>query len=177
MSAEGAPERKTCRVSSDLVRRRRWLAEWLAGGGAQKMAAMRDRFEQQILRQVELTRVNSGQVARTPNTSNIIFECIEGEALVIALDLKGISVSTGAACSSGAVEPSHVLTAMGLTSGEARASIRFSLGKQTSEEDLAFVLDQLPATVAKLRELSPVWNRTGLDLLVPSLEKFFCESA
>ena len=132
--------------------------EWLGGGGAEKMAGMRDRFENHILRQVELTRANSGRVARTPNTSNIVFECIEGEALVIALDLKGISVSTGAACSSGAVEPSHVLTAMGLTSGEARASIRFSLGKQTSEEDLAFVLEQLPATVSKLRELSPLWS-------------------
>ena len=132
--------------------------EWLAVGGAEKMATMRDRFENRILRQVELTRVNSGRVARTPNTSNIIFECIEGEALVIALDLKGISVSTGAACSSGAVEPSHVLVAMGLTSGEARASIRFSLGKQTIEDDLEFVLERLPATVTKLRELSPVWS-------------------
>ncbi len=131
---------------------------WLAAGEAEKMAAMRDRFENEVLRKVELARVNSGRAARTPNTSNIVFECIEGEALVIALDLKGISVSTGAACSSGAVEPSHVLTAMGLTSGEARASIRFSLGKQTSEDDLAFVLDRLPATVAKLRELSPVWS-------------------
>jgi cysteine desulfurase len=131
---------------------------WLDGSGVEKMAAMRDRFENRILRQVELTRVNSGGIARTPNTSNIVFECIEGEALVIALDLKGISVSTGAACSSGAVEPSHVLTAMGLTSGEARASIRFSLGKQTSEDDLEFVLEQLPATVAKLRELSPLWS-------------------
>ncbi len=138
--------------------------EWLAGGGAEKMAAMRDRFESHILRQVELTRANSGRVARTPNTSNIVFECIEGEALVIALDLKGISVSTGAACSSGAVEPSHVLTAMGLTSGEARASIRFSLGKQTSEEDLAFVLEQLPATVTKLRELSPLWKKAVSSL-------------
>ena len=139
--------------------------EWLAGGGAAKMAAMRDRFEGEILRQVELTRVNSGAVARTPNTTNIVFECIEGEALVIALDLKGISVSTGAACSSGAVEPSHVLTAMGLTSAEARASLRFSLGKQTSEDDLAFVLEQLPATVAKLRQLSPVWNGAKIHLV------------
>jgi cysteine desulfurase len=138
--------------------------EWLASGGAEKMAAMRDRFESHILRQVESTRANSGRVKRTPNTSNIVFECIEGEALVIALDLKGISVSTGAACSSGAVEPSHVLTAMGLTSGEARASIRFSLGKQTSEEDLAFVLEQLPATVTKLRELSPVWRKAVSSL-------------
>jgi cysteine desulfurase len=132
--------------------------EWLAGGGAEKMATMRDRFETTVLRQVERTRVNSGGVARTPNTANIVFECIEGEALVIALDLKGIAVSTGSACSSGAVEPSHVLTAMGLAPSEARASLRFSLGKQTSEEDLEFVLDQLPETVAKLRELSPVWN-------------------
>jgi len=136
-------------------------SEWIASGGAEKMAAMRDRFERQILKEVEATRVNSGAVARTPNTSNIVFDCIEGEALVIALDLKGVSVSTGAACSSGAVEPSHVLTAMGLTPDQARASIRFSLGKQTTEDDLDFVLEQVPAAVAKLRELSPVWKKAS----------------
>ena len=136
-------------------------SEWLAGGGAEKMAAMRDRFERRILDEVEATRANSGAVARTPNTSNIVFDCIEGEALVIALDLKGVSVSTGAACSSGAVEPSHVLTAMGLTPDQARASIRFSLGKQTSEDDLDFVLEQAPAAVAKLRELSPLWKKAS----------------
>jgi cysteine desulfurase len=135
--------------------------EWLANGGDVQMAAMRDRFEQTILARVERTRVNSGNAPRTPNTSNIIFECIEGEALVIALDLKGISVSTGAACSSGAIEPSHVLTAMGLTADEARASIRFSLGKQTTEEDVEFVLERVPETVGRLRELSPVWNRVN----------------
>jgi len=132
--------------------------EWLADGGDKKMAAMRDRFEKTIRGQVERTRVNSGGAPRTPNTANIIFECIEGEALVIALDLKGVSVSTGAACSSGAIEPSHVLTAMGLTGEEARASIRFSLGKQTREEDLDFVLERVPETVTRLRELSPVWK-------------------
>lgn len=132
--------------------------EWLAEGGDKKMAAMRDRFEKTILGCVERTRVNSGSASRTPNTSNIIFDCIEGEALVIALDLKGVSVSTGAACSSGAIEPSHVLTAMGLTPDEARASIRFSLGKQTTEEDLSFVLERVPETVTRLRELSPVWK-------------------
>ena len=136
-------------------------SEWLAGGGAEKMAAMRDRFERRILDEVEATRANSGAVARTPNTSNIVFDCIEGEALVIALDLKGVSVSTGAACSSGAVEPSHVLTAMGLTPDQARASIRFSLGKQTSEDDLDFVLEQAPAAVAKLRQLSPLWKKAS----------------
>lgn len=132
--------------------------EWLASGGDRKMAAMRDRLEDTILNRVERTRVNSGSAPRTPNTSNIVFECIEGEALVIALDLKGVSVSTGAACSSGAIEPSHVLTAMGLSGEDARASIRFSLGKQTTEEDIEFVLEKVPETVARLRELSPVWN-------------------
>jgi cysteine desulfurase len=137
--------------------------EWLASGGDKKMAAMRDRFEKTILGKVERARVNSGDAPRTPSTSNIIFECIEGEALVIALDLKGVSVSTGAACSSGAIEPSHVLTAMGLSGEEARASIRFSLGKQTTEEDLDFVLERVPETVGRLRELSPVWNEKLLS--------------
>ena len=133
--------------------------EWLASGGDCEMAKMRDRLEKTILQRVECTRVNSGGASRTPNTSNIVFECIEGEALVIALDLKGVSVSTGAACSSGAIEPSHVMTAMGLSGEEARASIRFSLGKQTTEEDIDFVLERVPETVARLRELSPIWNR------------------
>jgi len=137
--------------------------DWLAAGGDQEMAAMRDRLERTIIERVERTRVNSGNAPRTPNTSNVIFECIEGEALVIALDLKGLSVSTGAACSSGAIEPSHVLTAMKLTPDEARASIRFSLGKQTTDEDIDFVLERVPETVARLRELSPVWNEKLLS--------------
>ncbi len=132
--------------------------ESLANGCDREMAAMRDRLEQTILQRIERTRVNSGGAPRTPNTSNIVFECIEGEALVIALDLKGVSVSTGAACSSGAIEPSHVLTAMGLSGEDARASIRFSLGKQTTEEDIDSVLERVPGTVARLRELSPVWS-------------------
>ncbi len=77
---------------------------------------------------------------RVPNTTNIYFDGIDGEALVIALDLKGLAVSTGAACSSGAIEPSHVLTAMGLRPDRAKASIRFSLGKQNTSEDIDFAL-------------------------------------
>jgi cysteine desulfurase len=106
---------------------------------------------------LEGTRVNSAAAARVPNTSSIVFDGIEGEAFVIAMDLKGISVSTGAACSSGAIEPSHVLTAMGLTPEEAHASIRFSLGKQNTEEEVEYVLARVPEVVEKLRELSPVW--------------------
>ncbi len=133
--------------------------EWLASGGAQKMAAMRDRLEKGILERVELATVNSGCVERTPNTTNIVFECIEGEAFVIAMDLKGVSVSTGAACSSGAIEPSHVLTAMGLTPDQARGSIRFSIGKTNTEDEIDFVLERVPEVVTKLRELSPVWKK------------------
>jgi cysteine desulfurase len=131
--------------------------EWLAEGGDARMSALRDRLEQGICAAVEGTRVNAGAAARVPNTSNILFDGIEGEGFVIAMDLKGISVSTGAACSSGTTEPSHVLTAMGLSGDQARASIRFSLGKQNTAEEVEYVLEQLPAVVAKLRELSPAW--------------------
>src|SRR5437660_5294641 len=123
------------------------------------MAAMRDRLERELL-EIEATGLNGEGAPRVPNTTNIYFEHIEGDALVIALDLKGLAVSTGAACSSGAIEPSHVLTAMGLTADRARASIRFSLGKQNTNDDIEFALSLIPATVARLRELSPVYNRT-----------------
>ena len=106
--------------------------------------------------------MNSGAAQRVPNTSNILFEGIEGEGFVIAMDLKGISVSTGAACSSGSTEPSHVLTAMGLTAEEARASIRFSLGKQNTAEEVDYLLTQIPEVVSKLRELNPAWTAKHL---------------
>ena len=125
------------------------------------MASLRDRLERTILDRVERACVNSGNVTRTPNTTNIVFDCIEGEAMVIALDLKGVSVSTGAACSSGAIEPSHVLTAMGLSGEQARASIRFSLGKQTTEEEIDFVAERVPEVVSRLRELSPMWPQVA----------------
>ena len=123
------------------------------------MSRMRDRLEQTILSQVESTSVNGQGAPRVPNTSSIYFECIEGEALVIALDLKGVAVSTGAACSSGAIEPSHVLTAMGMSPERARGSLRFSLGKQNTPEDVDFALSLLKDSVGRLRELSPVYKR------------------
>src|SRR5437667_288115 len=103
--------------------------------------------------------VNGDGAPRVPNTTNIHFDHIEGEALVIALDLKGLAVSTGAACSSGALEPSHVLVAMGLRPDQARASLRFSLGKQNTTEDVEFAIGLIPSTVTRLRELSPVYNK------------------
>ncbi len=126
-----------------------------------KMAAARDRLERELL-EIEATGLNGEGAPRVPNTTNIYFDGIEGEALVIALDLKGLAVSTGAACSSGAIEASHVLTAMGLRPDRAKASIRFSLGKQNTPEDVEFALGLIPETVARLRELSPVWAGAGV---------------
>src|SRR5579872_3670776 len=125
-------------------------------GDNKKISALRDRLQQGILAQVEDATVNGEGAPRVPNTTNIYFDHIEGEAMVISLDLKGLAVSTGAACSSGAIEPSHVLTAMGLRPDRARASIRFSLGKQNTEEEIDIALALVPEAVARLRELSPV---------------------
>jgi len=130
--------------------------EWFRSGGVTQMTALRDRLEQGICRNVPGASVNGGLAPRTPNTSNIAFPGVEGEGFVIAMDLQGVAVSTGAACSSGATEPSHVLVAMGLTE-QARGSIRFSLGKQNTAEEVDIVLDMVPAVVRKLRELSPAW--------------------
>jgi len=128
-------------------------------GDGQKMAAMRDRLEQGILGQVQEAGVNGEGATRAPNTTNLHFDHIDGEAVVIALDLKGLAVSTGAACSSGAIEPSHVLIAMGLRAEQARASIRFSLGKQTTDADIDFALELVPETIARLRAISPKYNK------------------
>jgi cysteine desulfurase len=134
--------------------------ETMAGGDPDQISRLRDRLEHTILHQVAGTGVNGEGAPRVPNTSSIYFDGIEGEALVIALDLKGLAVSTGAACSSGAIEPSHVLTAMGMPPERARGSLRFSLGKQNTEEDVEFALSMIPPTVARLRDLSPIYNKT-----------------
>lgn len=130
----------------------------------EKSSELRDRLEQGILAQVEDAGVNGEHAPRVPNTTNIYFDYIDGEALVIALDLKGLAVSTGAACSSGAIEPSHVLTAMGVRPDRARASIRFSLGKQNTAEEIDLALALVPETLARLRELSPVSRKTVISI-------------
>jgi cysteine desulfurase len=129
----------------------------LERGDDKKMAGARDRLERELL-EIEATGLNGEGAPRVPNTTNIYFDGIDGEALVIALDLKGLAISTGAACSSGAIEPSHVLTAMGLSRDRAKASIRFSLGKQNSEEDIGFAMATVRETVSRLRQLSPVYR-------------------
>src|SRR5256886_13918559 len=126
---------------------------------AQRVSALRDELERELLARIPHSRPNASGVPRTPNTTNITFPGIEGEALIIALDVKGLACSTGAACSSGAVEPSHVLTAIGLAPEEARASIRFSLGRHTTPAEIAAALEIVPAAVAQLRELSPAYQK------------------
>jgi len=128
----------------------------LRTGTIDRVAALRDRLEQGVLARVEHCAVNAGSVPRVPNTTNLQFDYLEGEALVIALDLKGLAVSGGSACMSGASEPSHVLTSMGLLTNSARASLRFSLTKLNIDADVDAALEIVPAAVSRLRELAPV---------------------
>ena len=122
---------------------------------AARVGALRDRLERGLLDRVPHTWVNGARAPRVPNTSNLTFPFIEGEAMVIALDLKGIACSTGAACSSGAVEPSHVLLALGLPPEDARATLRLSLGRQTTMDEIDFALETIPPVIERLRQLSP----------------------
>jgi len=121
---------------------------------AEHLAALRDRLENTILDRIPGTGINGSRWNRAPNTSNIYFDGIDGEAMVIALDLRGFAVSTGAACSSGALTPSHVLTAIGLSEDRARASMRFSLGRGNSVEQVDALADAIGASVAHLRRIS-----------------------
>ena len=121
---------------------------------AARVSALRDRLEAGILRDVPGTLVNGTRDARVPNTTNISFERVEAESLLIALDLEGIAVSTGSACSSGTLEPSHVLKAMGLPSHRTQNSLRFSLGMFSTQEEVDRVVEVLPKLVEKLRGLT-----------------------
>lgn len=129
--------------------------ECLADGTVERVAALRDRLEQGILR-IAGTGVNGAGAPRAANTTNIHFDHVEGEALVIALDLKGVAVSGGSACHSGSTEPSHVLMAMGLDKNAARASLRFSLLRTATEADVDYALRVVPEAVEHLRAISPV---------------------
>jgi cysteine desulfurase len=124
-----------------------------------RIAALRDRLENGLLERVPYARVNGSRTHRTPNTTNLTFPFVEGEAMVIALDLMGIACSTGAACSSGAVKPSHVLMAIGLVPEDARATLRLSLGHQTTSQEIDYALDTIPPVIDRLRQLSPTYKK------------------
>lgn len=127
-----------------------------------RLRSLRDRLERGLIFRVPQSWINGAKAPRTPNTTNITVPFIEGESMVIALDLKGIACSTGAACSSGAVEPSHVLTALGLAPEDARATLRLSLGHQTTDEEIDRALDTIPPVIERLRQLSPTYKKPAI---------------
>jgi cysteine desulfurase len=121
-----------------------------------RITALRNRLEEAILAAVPGTTINGAREPRVPNTTNISFDAVEAESLLIALDLEGVAVSTGSACSSGTLEPSHVLRAMGLPTPRTQNSIRLSLGAGNTEAEVDFVVSKLPGIVEKLRSLTRV---------------------
>ena len=121
-----------------------------------RLGGLRDRLEQEILERVPGTAINGARESRVPNTTNISFEGVEAESLLIALDLEGVAVSTGSACSSGTLEPSHVLKAMGLATHRTQNSIRISLGAGNSDADVDYLLAKIAGIVEKLRSLTRV---------------------
>jgi cysteine desulfurase len=123
---------------------------------SERIAALRDRLEERLLGEIPSVSVNGDAGRRVGNTSNLTFAGAGGESLVIALDLRGIACATGAACSSGAVEPSHVLLAIGLSADDARSSLRFSLGRNTTPEEIDYAIRVIPEVVERLRSLSPL---------------------
>lgn len=126
--------------------------ELCSGDDPARLAALRDHFETSVTSVLNDTEVNGRAADRVPNTSNLLFRGVSGEALLISLDVKGIAVSTGSACSSGAVEASHVLLAMGRTREEAKSSVRFSFGRYNSEGDVDHLTDAVIASVRQLRK-------------------------
>jgi cysteine desulfurase len=123
---------------------------------SERIAALRDHLEERLLDEIPSVSVNGDAGRRVGNTSNLTFAGAGGESLVIALDLQGIACATGAACSSGAVEPSHVLLAIGLSADDARSSLRFSLGRNTTPEEIDYAIRVIPGVVERLRSLSPL---------------------
>jgi len=131
------------------------LARLRLAEDAARIAPLRDRLESALLERIPGVRVNGDTARRVPNTSNLTFPGAGGEALLISLDLQGIACSTGAACSSGSTEPSHVLLALGLSHDAARSSLRFSLGRQTTPEEIDYAIAVVPGVAERIRALSP----------------------
>jgi cysteine desulfurase len=125
-----------------------------------RVKEMRDRLEKSILEKIPHAKVNGNREKRLPNTTNIGFEFIEGEAILLMLDEKGIAASSGSACTSGSLTPSHVLRAMGTPFTFVQGSVRFSLSRYNTEKDIDYIIEQLPPIIKRLREVSPYWKKT-----------------
>jgi cysteine desulfurase len=122
---------------------------------------LRDKLESALLEKVPNSRVNGDRQNRLPNTSNISFESVEGEAILLLLNEFGICASSGSACTSGSLQPSHVLRAMGVPFTMAHGSVRFSLSIYNREEEIDFVIEKFPSIIDRLRALSPYWEVAG----------------
>ena len=125
----------------------------------QTVQALRDKLIEGVL-QIPRVQLTGHPEKRLPGNASFVIECIEGEALILMLDAAGIAASSGSACSSGALDPSHVLMAIGLSHEVAHGSVRLSLGEENTEEDVSYILEKLPGIVAKLRSMSPLWEET-----------------
>ena len=123
-----------------------------------KMTALRDKLIKGLLDAIPYTRLNGHTTRRLANNANIGVEYVEGESLLLLLDMQGISASSGSACTSGSLDPSHVLLALGIPHERAHGSIRFTLGNQTTEEEIQTVIDKMPAIVQRMRDMSPLWE-------------------
>jgi len=130
----------------------------LKNGRMEKVAQLRDRLEKGLLENVPRALVNGTVESRLPNTTSISFEYVEGEAILLMMDQLGICASSGSACTSGSLEPSHVLRAMGVPFTAAHGSIRFSLSTYNTEEEIAYIVENMPPVIARLRTMSPFWN-------------------
>lgn len=128
---------------------------------SEKLTKLRDKLISGILNKIDAVRLNGHPTQRLPNNVNISIEYIEGESMILNLDMEGIACSTGSACSSSSLEPSHVLLAIGLSHELAHGSLRFTLGRDTTESDIDYVLEVLPRIVKKLREMSPLYRKGG----------------
>ncbi|MCX7848385.1 MAG: cysteine desulfurase NifS [bacterium] len=133
------------------------LAQKFLGDEVTRVRGLRDRFEREILARVPYTRVNGHRTLRTPNTTSISFAYVEGEAILLSLSDEGICASSGSACTSGSLEPSHVLRAMGLSHAEAHGTVRFSFSRYTTDAEIDYMLERIPPVIARLRELSPFY--------------------
>jgi len=130
-----------------------------------RVAALRDRLERGLLERIPQAKVNGDPEHRLPNTTSIAFEFIEGESILLMLNEHKICASSGSACTSGSLEPSHVLRAMGVPFTSAHGSVRFSLSVYNTERDIDLVIEKLPAIIARLRELSPFWPQDACKVV------------
>jgi cysteine desulfurase len=133
-------------------------AAHLAKNGYERISRLRDRLEQTLLAKVSNALINGDPAKRLPNTTSVAFEYVEGEAILLMMNEHGICASSGSACTSGSLEPSHVLRAMGVPFTAAHGSIRFSLSRYNTEDEMDVILEKLPPVIERLRELSPFWK-------------------